>query len=314
MIRLLWKTLCIVIVIVVVNLLLLFYFPRGKVQYVAGALDKHERLDSLIGTPKMIIVGGSGAAFSIDSTQLEEAFGLPTVNMGITAALGMDFMLSEVRPYIEAGDVILIVLEYDHYHEENPTRKELADLVLLDPARFLPMLTTYEQAVIVAQYYPRSLREWMSFYWRNGGVDWCRDPEQTYCRTSFDERGDVIIHLDRDGMIDRIEPPSPDNDAPATPNVLSKLEHFIGYAHDQGATVILMPPAVPHPAEEPDETFQHALFASLRSELDISIVGDPADFIYDYDQFFDGRYHLTGPARSIRTGRMVEMLTPILLP
>ena len=46
-------------------------------------------------SPKMVLVGGSNLAFSIDSGLLAEEFGLPVVNMGLAKSVGLGYLLQE---------------------------------------------------------------------------------------------------------------------------------------------------------------------------------------------------------------------------
>ena len=73
-----------------------FFDPNN---YLASSIDKHYRLDSL-GSPRLILVGGSNLAFGVDSKYMEQRLGMPVVNMATHAGLGMDFILSEVEPTI----------------------------------------------------------------------------------------------------------------------------------------------------------------------------------------------------------------------
>jgi hypothetical protein len=80
--------------------------------YLAATIDKHHRLKSTR-SPRIILIGGSNLAFGIKNDILERELGLPVVNMGLNAALGVPFMLREVRSKIQKGDVVVLSLEYD---------------------------------------------------------------------------------------------------------------------------------------------------------------------------------------------------------
>lgn len=64
--------------------------------------------------PRILVLGGSGALFGVDSTALFEATGLPTVNLSAHAYLNLDFLIETVKPHIRDGD--LIVLPLEHYY------------------------------------------------------------------------------------------------------------------------------------------------------------------------------------------------------
>lgn len=61
---------------------LLHLSPQYLGNYQASLIDKVERLES-IQEPKIVLIGDSNLAFGIDSERIEEAFGMPVVNMGL---------------------------------------------------------------------------------------------------------------------------------------------------------------------------------------------------------------------------------------
>lgn len=90
------------------------YTAVDSTNYLAEAEAKHARLHTLAG-PRVVLVGGSSAAFGYSSALLERELGLPVVNMGLMAGLGVEFMLAEVRPRLKAGDTVVFSFEYEHF-------------------------------------------------------------------------------------------------------------------------------------------------------------------------------------------------------
>ncbi|MGK0187479.1 MAG: hypothetical protein ACI9R3_003267, partial [Verrucomicrobiales bacterium] len=78
------------------------------------SIDKHNRL-SKVSSPKLVLVGGSNLQYGIDSSLLEERIGLPVVNMGIQASIGLRFMLAEVEESARPGDLFVVVAEHGLY-------------------------------------------------------------------------------------------------------------------------------------------------------------------------------------------------------
>src|SRR6476661_8416978 len=83
--------------------------------YIAAVLEK-DRLIRNTPSPKIILVGGSNLAFGVDSKLLQDSLRLPVVNMGLYAKLGLRYMLAQVKPYIRAGDIVVVVPEYDQFY------------------------------------------------------------------------------------------------------------------------------------------------------------------------------------------------------
>lgn len=76
--------------------------------------DKISRLENLK-DPKAVFVGGSGTHFGISTEEFEKKTGIPSVNMGLHASISMNTYLELVYPYINYGDYVFIIPEYDYY-------------------------------------------------------------------------------------------------------------------------------------------------------------------------------------------------------
>src|SRR5690242_8741821 len=70
-------------------------------------------------SPRMIFIGGSSMAFSLDSEMVERETGYHVINTAVHIGLGLDFMLNQVRPYLREGDVVVLVPEYELYYPFN---------------------------------------------------------------------------------------------------------------------------------------------------------------------------------------------------
>lgn len=92
-------------------------FIAGPDNYLAAAYDKDRRLRTTPGE-RIILVGGSNVAFSMDSRILEERYGLAPVNMGLQAPLGVRFMTRHVAEYVRSGDVVVVLLEHPQMWED----------------------------------------------------------------------------------------------------------------------------------------------------------------------------------------------------
>ena len=79
--------------------------------YLAILIDKHEIAEK-INVPKIILVGGSNLAFSLDTKVLSENLDIPVANMGLRAELGVDFMLNEAKSIMKKNDIIILSFEY----------------------------------------------------------------------------------------------------------------------------------------------------------------------------------------------------------
>ena len=69
---------------------------------------KLERLENAAGR-RLIVIGGSGMAFAVDSELLEEEFpGFTAVNLGMYADLGTKFLLDLTEDKLRQGDIVIL--------------------------------------------------------------------------------------------------------------------------------------------------------------------------------------------------------------
>lgn len=77
--------------------------------YFYASLEK-TRLLQETPSPRIILFGGSNIAFGIDSEMMAQELGIPVINDGLHAGLGI-IPLNEIRDYIRQGDIIILSLE-----------------------------------------------------------------------------------------------------------------------------------------------------------------------------------------------------------
>ncbi|VEP11728.1 conserved hypothetical protein [Hyella patelloides LEGE 07179] len=68
--------------------------------------------ESVTETPRLLIVGGSGAHYTIDSDLIEQELGIPVINLGLDGPIGLDVILPSVIDRVKPGDIVLLIPEY----------------------------------------------------------------------------------------------------------------------------------------------------------------------------------------------------------
>jgi hypothetical protein len=290
-----------------VLVLSLFFIPDNITKYsiLAALPDKHEFLKK-IHKNKIILLGGSNVSFGINSAKLEEAFHKPVVNLGVHAGLGLEFIVNDSKPYIQKGDTIILMPEYEHFYTENfYGEMELVSMVFdIEPAskkfinigqwqHLLKYLPTYS-AKKLKNYIPSLLHK------KEPAID-------IYHRYSFNEYGDAYIHW---GMPNQIYQPAPVNNGNEKINqeVISFLKKFKSYVHEQGAKLIIFPPVIDHTSF----IHQKLIITKIAEELknnDIAFATEPKTYEYDSALFFNSYYHLNKTGVEKRTTQLMNDLT-----
>ncbi len=299
--------------------------PDGN-DYALATRIKQDRLRSL-GSPKIVLVGGSNLAYGIDSHLLEKSLARPVVNMGMNGYLGTRFMFEEVKDALRPGDLVLISLEYDSFYKSADGAGP--DLLMLVKARpqSMAFLTSAEQARALVQAIPLAAQQ-KCLRLLSLGVDkaktrlasWTsqksKEPGeldlilQVESLAGFESHGDLLSHLDVAWPYDR----SVEVDLSALPimnDVLDSLKQFHLEMRSRGVAVVL----VPCPFSE-DRIARHKraleqLFSKLRSS-GLVVLGQPDEFFFPQSLFFDTVYHLNREGRSRRTSKVVDYLATFI--
>ena len=75
-------------------------------------LQKVAIAESKTETPRLLITGGSGAHYTIDSDYLQQELGIPVINLGLDGPIGLDVILPSVIEEVKPGDTVLLIPEY----------------------------------------------------------------------------------------------------------------------------------------------------------------------------------------------------------
>ncbi len=283
------------------------YGNRGNMLY--SILDKHQRLEEIDG-PKMIFAGGSNLAFGLDSREVEESFGLPVVNMGIHAGLGLKFILDDVRPYVGEGDVVVIVPEYPHFYEKYPSTFYGQDELLTMVFDIVPNTQEYI-----------SLKQWTHLY-RGlpnyiGNKYYCllkygrkakvpKGRALAYQRNSFNAYGDITTHLQMDGFP---VPPIVEADYPANKDVIEYINEFGRECEARGAKVMIAMTSIQRSGYFKAQGHIDQLKEAFDKFLEIPLIAPPSRYSMDDSLFFDTMEHLNKEGREKRTQMLIEDLS-----
>jgi hypothetical protein len=135
------------------------------------------------------------------------------------------------------------------------------------------------------------------------------DTNPVYNRRSFNEYGDVVAHLGKEGL-------NPDSIyvGPLPPlatfnaETIDLLNEIADEAKNRGATALFMYPSYIDRSLALNRAAIDSLRQKIEPKIRLRVVGTPADFSYPGSHFFDTRFHLNELGRRVRTQRMIEML------
>jgi hypothetical protein len=305
MLKLTYKIIALGFTVALVMTLIVLVSPHDTNNYMAAAIDKHRLLDS-VKSPRIILVGGSNTAFSVDSQMLAEYFEMPVINMGLNVDLGLRYMLNEIQPAVRNGDIVLIFPEYSHFSDLplDGRSRELGTLIKLCPECVSGISTPTQAYNVVVGLFEASESDILRAI---------RKPEEqspVYVRQGFNAWGDMVAHLDQPtpsgfaGAISEVKVSSPN---PAI-ELLNKFYESLDAVDMQ---VFLIYPAIPINIYKAQQKNFNTLDKLIKTDIEFPVIGTPQDFIYASKYFYDTTYHLNRAGREAHTDHVIDMLSPM---
>lgn len=274
----------------------------SALNFLAASIDKH----SLIRTqapPRLIFIGGSSMAFGVNSAQIAEACGRRPVNMGLHAALGLKFMLSEVEPHIRRGDWIIVAPEYQQFIRMAGQSEMLVNMVEIDPSN-ARLLDSHQWADALdrgsiqrAGKITRAVIGRPGRFFRNNSMKTTRP---FYRRIGFFENGvfrngDMVAHLtvkspkmtERQFQFRYREE--------LVRDTIEQMNQFAKLAEARGAKAFFSHPPLPREVFEQNREQIDRLESELKSKLIMPQLDRVEELVFPITDFFDTWYHLAAP-------------------
>ena len=88
----------------------------GDTAWLRGLYERKEAAARRIAEPKIVLIGGSGTHYSFSAEYLAKRTGIPAVNLGTHAGLGLEYLLYRARRSLRPGDVAVLAIEPPLYH------------------------------------------------------------------------------------------------------------------------------------------------------------------------------------------------------
>jgi len=286
--------------------------PGPEADWVWAMYEAKTEAAHAIDRPMLLLIGGSGAHFGIDTNMLEDQVGLPSINFGGHGGLGIDYYLYRARAVVAPGDTVLLAIEYELFDQlDHPTNLLREIVYFFDPEYVLR----------------RPLWQWPQYYFALDPIALLsrliaavRSGEQLIfgrfrlSAESLDERGNETVN--RAKLVDpflqgvvQAGPPIRVFDE-ADEEVMESLSAFVDWCRRNGIEVIATWPNVMRRPAYDDARYRNffARIEDLYAELDVPMVGRPQDAMLRAEDMFDTVYHPNDRGRAKRTARLAESL------
>lgn len=263
-----------------------------------------------ISEKKLVIVAGSNAMFGMNSSLLSEYYGRPVVNQGVNAGIGLPFIIQQAKKILKSGDIAILPIEHGLYNYDEETNQVMVDYYFTESDLFsglswgmtLKMLAKISLKRIYQGY--RGLPDGFKV-------------EGLYGPQNMDANGDQInssTAYRHASQLDALENQPPSHygaEAPEAPLAWRLLGDFQRYADHKNICLIYIPSTMMY----------NAFYTSDATELDfyqtlpivarakgLTYLGQPLDFMYKTESYFDTNYHLVSEMRARHTTTLISLL------
>lgn len=269
------------------------FTPVSQGRYLAAVDDHLAMLKRSRGQEgRIILIGGSGAAFSISAETLGEELDRPVYNGGIQAGIGFRNLMDLYAPHLDPeNDLIVLLPELELLAEDKRYSATWCDVVYL--RKDIVSLAT--QPRCVPHVIHRTYQEVQHHVSGSTAVD------EVYRRSGFNAVGDLTSHL----AIERSAPDFSTYIPPiATPEEIDRFEVYVeDNLIERGFDVLYIPAAMPEPACRSRDVESIAAQLSASSTADF-VQYDLERFCLPAEMFFDGAGHLNREGRLVHTANV----------
>ena len=291
------------------SIAVILWLPLNRPNHFLLATIDKENLLQRTPSPKIVLIGGSNTIFNIDSKLVSEATGLSTVNLGLHAGLGLEFMLNEIRPYVNSGDVVIIMPEYAQFFGDLfYGGRILTRLVTLNPYAFQSVKTWGQYLALIKG---TGLEARSKIVYLLGQ----RTEEETYNRTAFNTYGDLRSEVIGNQSLVKLQVENYEIRPSREINskCIRELNKFFTQTQPVGVQVYLVYSAIP--LEKYLSNFDRiwALNQYLKQNLKIPLLFSPDKVLVPANEFFDTFYHLNSIGRQRYTEILIKYLSNLIL-
>ncbi len=276
--------------------------PVASSDFLDAIIDKNAILDTTP-SPRLIFCGGSNLAFGIDSKEIESKIGMRVVNLGLNGALGLEFMLNELRASVKPNDIVILSIEYYLGIEGDYKTKKAASKNFPKALAFYHQ-NPYQEINLFVDNITNGLKSNVEAITNPAEIE-PNTTDNIYTRKAFNQYGDIVTHLDlapSATLADRSK-----KTYKHYPGI-TLLNQLADFAHNHHFKVYWLYPNFPQSEYDINRSVIEKYASDISNELRIPILNSPQDFVFPDSLFFDTVYHLRRTGRKQRTEMIISIL------
>ncbi len=281
----------------------------------AALVNKREMLKSKK-SPRLIFIGGS-SQICLKSPMFEKEIGYSVANMSLFGGLGTFEYLEEIKPYIKAGDVVVVTMEYatvlnrQYYQYVHTNDESKKAFFLMSPGKHsLEYIKNHEFANLFAVIFNLSQIKVRSYIRNLVTLNFAHLFDEGFPNyiNEFNEDGDRIAPFIAfrplgSGYMEFNYPDACH---------LAFLNDFAEFASKKNARLVFYFSHFPIEQYKYSEKYINAYYEVAKNLFKFPILNKPSDFVYPENYFADTVYHLNEEGEKIRSAELIRMLKRIL--
>lgn len=286
-----------------------FISPQYDQGYNASLLDKTERLMHLE-EPKIVLIGNSNVSFGFRSDLLEEAYGMPVVNMGLHGGLDNAFHERMAKMNVMEGD-IYVICHHTFADDGKMDDPELA-WITLENHTYLWKLIGKEDVTSMALALPNYMKKagviWgLGLISQEAAKNYNAETDACYSRDAFNKYGDVAYPREEGTFVFKEQSVPEINDT-----CIQRLNELNQYLTDRGALMVVAGYPIGKGEFTPAQEEYVKVQEELAERLDCPVISDYRDYFFEYKYFYNSFLHLSTEGARIRTEQLIEDLEPVM--
>lgn len=267
--------------------------PYSEASHEINFVNAMSKLDTIT-VPKIIIIGGSGCGFGIDSKALSEHYDMPVINTGTHAGIGLRLQLEIFKKYISNDDIVLVVPEFSNFSKNyfwgGETTVRIFSSLYPDGYRRCSVIQFLHLLTFTPKHFFNSIQAGLPL------------PESPYSKYALNEFGDVTNFNVRNHQQLKLYPDLRHRN----PFVRKYLLEYYREVESSGAKMLLLPPSLALSNFENSRLFINHLYEAYASGPEPHFIALPDRYALPDSMYFDSPYHLTYEGVHYRTALMIE--------
>jgi hypothetical protein len=285
------------------------YFPiTQEIVWINGLLNEKEKIAGDIRGNKLVFGGGSGTLYGVRTKDIQDEWGIPSVNMAVHAGLDIDYYLHVLKKSLKKGDIVILPLEYTHFIYNGEIDGVTLDYVMRYDRNFLNSFDLREKMKYIASVSPINIGILAQNYLV---MEFHRSFFQVISNINLHGDGINNVGSDRiNKVIQSLSPVRIQQDNFIETLGMQDIKNFDIWCKNNDIKCYISYANTIFFKEYKSIPYRR-YFQRLEDyfrDNNISTLGKPQDFFFDKNLFFDTQYHLNEQGMTIRTRQLMKLI------